>query len=86
MTDQPDSAAAFTEMAARIAKNPEEFQGAYVVVGPDGIIVSNAFFGPKANIALFWSTTKNHVGAEADSAAQNAERANQSAAVYGRPR
>lgn len=85
MTDKPDPAASFTEMASRIAKNPEEFQGAYVVVGPDGIIVSNAFFGPKPNIALFWSTAKNHVGIEADDAAQKAERGN-SPTSFARPR
>jgi hypothetical protein len=84
MPDKTDPATPFIEMAERIAKNPDEFQGAYVVVGPDGIVVSNAFFGPKPNVALFWSTAKNHVSVEADAAAQAAERNNQAAAGYGR--
>jgi hypothetical protein len=84
MSDKPDQALPFKDMFDRIAKNPEEFQGAYVVVGPDGIVVSNAFFGPKPNVALFWSTAKNHVGVEADTAAQDAERKDQGASTYGR--
>lgn len=76
MTDKPDPAASFTEMADRIAKNPDEFQGAYVVVGPDGVIISNAFFGPKPNTALFWATAKSHIESEAITAADAAERKN----------
>ena len=76
MTDKPDPAQAFKDMADRIAKNPDEYQGAYVVVGPDGVIVSNAFFGPKPNVALFWSTTKSHIEIEAIAASDAAERKN----------
>ena len=74
----------FTEMADRIGKNPTEFQGAYVVVGPDGVVVSNSFFGPKPNIALFWSTVKNHLTLEADAAVQTAEAASRGAQTFGR--
>jgi hypothetical protein len=83
MSDQkPDEL--FDAMAARIRLNPAEFQGAYLVVGPDGVVVSNSFFGPKPSVAMFWATAKNHVGIEADNAVQDAERKNQGAAVYGR--
>lgn len=84
MTNDPiDPATYFEDMAARIRRNPSEFQGAYVVVGPDMVTVINAVFGPKANLALFWSTVANHVKMEADAAASAADQAAKGAAVYG---
>jgi len=79
-----EAAALFKAMADRISKNPDEFQGAYLVVGPDGITVTNALFGPKPNIGLFWATAANHVKVEADAAASAADQANKNAGVYGR--
>lgn len=74
----------FREMASRIDLNPSEFQGAYLVVGPDGIIIQNAFFGPSSNIAVFWGTAKNHIGLEADEAARKADDATRGSQSYGR--
>lgn len=80
----PDYAKHFSDMAERIARNPNEFGGAYVVIGPDGTLVENAFFGPKANIAVFWGTAKTHISLEADAAAQAAEANARGAMAYGR--
>lgn len=82
-TDAIDPATYFEDMAARIRRNPTEFQGAYVVVGPDMVTVINATFGPSKNIALFWSTVSNHVKIEADAAAAAADQASKDANVYG---
>jgi hypothetical protein len=84
MTERVNAASLFRDMAARIDLNPTEFQGAYLCVGPDGVIIQNAFFGPSSNIAVFWGTAKNHIGLEADEAARNADQKNAANAVYGR--
>lgn len=84
MTEEFDPGASFEEMAKRIRLNPSEFQGAYVVVGPDKQVVANLLSGPKANLALFWSTTKNHISLEADTAIQEAEAKMRGAGIYGK--
>lgn len=44
----------FSAMAERINKNPEEFQGAYVIVTPSGDVLSQSFFDPKGDNIQFW--------------------------------
>ncbi len=76
----------FRAMADRIDKNPDEFQGAYLCVGPDAVVISNSFFGATSNIPVFWGTAKNHIGLEADDAARKADQNSQTANAYGRSR
>lgn len=78
-----DPASVFEEMAARIRRNPGDFSGAYVVVGPENTVVQNALFSPSKNVATFWGLTKTHISLEADNAAQAAEAKNQPT-MYGR--
>lgn len=47
-------AATFRAMAERIDKNPDEFQGCYLIISPNGDILSQAFFDPKGDNVQFW--------------------------------
>lgn len=56
---QADHGEAFELMAARIRKNADEgFAGAFVVVSPDGEIISNLFLNSAKDIAMFWANLK----------------------------
>lgn len=79
-----DPALIFDEMASRIRRNPGEFAGAYVVIGPDNIVIQNAFFSPAKNVATFWGMAKTHISLEADTAVQNSMAQNATAQTYGR--
>ena len=51
-----DPAMIFRSMALRIERNtPEEFQGAFVILTPDGVVLSNAVFDPVGDPEGFWA-------------------------------
>ena len=84
MTEKFDPASFFRAMAARIDKNPEEFGGAYCVVGPDGVVITNALFSTTKSVPTFWGMAKTHISLEADTAVQNSMTQNATAQTYGR--
>ncbi|TXH12414.1 MAG: hypothetical protein E6R03_12950 [Hyphomicrobiaceae bacterium] len=56
MTDKSSPADNFIAMAERIRRNdPKEFQGAFLIVSPDGTVQSHAFFDPEGDEMAFWS-------------------------------
>lgn len=57
----PDFAAAFTRMAERIAAIEEsDFNGALVLVAPDGTAIEMMMQGSRDEV-VFWSTAKSKV-------------------------
>jgi hypothetical protein len=74
----PDLADAFTRMAARIrAIQPEDFNGALVLVAPDGTEITLMMQGTRDEV-VFWSTAKSKIEIAATDFAQRA-----SAPVFG---
>ena len=69
-TDKPSAADYFRAMASRIEKNPEEFQGGYVILSPSGTAVSHAFFDPDGNEMGFWAFISSQVQVSASEATQ----------------
>lgn len=65
----------FRAMAARIEKNPEEFAGAYVIMAPDGRVISHSFFDPMGDPVAFWAFASAQVQV-AQVEAQQADEAN----------
>ena len=69
MTDKPKPEDHFTAMAARLVRNdPAEFAGAFLIIAPDGTVLSHAFFNPVGDVPAFWgfvSATVQTAGAEA---------------------
>lgn len=50
-----EPASHFTAMAERISRNdPKEFAGGYVIVSPQGTVISQAFINPVGDEAAFW--------------------------------
>jgi len=46
----------FRDMADRIERNtPEEFQGAFLILAPDGTVISASLFDPKPDEGAFWA-------------------------------
>ena len=73
-----DLADAFTRMAARIrAIQPEDFNGALVLVAPDGTEIALMMQGTRDEV-VFWSTAKSKIEIAATDFAQRA-----SAPVFG---
>ena len=73
-----DLADAFTRMAARIrAIQPEDFNGALVLVAPDGTEITLMMQGTRDEV-VFWSTAKSKIEIAATDFAQRA-----SAPVFG---
>jgi hypothetical protein len=65
-----DLAAAFDAMAARIrAIDPDDFNGALVVVDPDGTSITMMLQGTRDE-TLFWSTAKSKIEIAATEFAQ----------------
>lgn len=65
-----DLAAAFTRMAARIAAiEPEDFNGALVLVAPDGTEITLMMQGSRDEV-VFWSTAKSKIEVAATDFAQ----------------
>lgn len=55
MTDKKSPVEVFTAMAERIARNdPKEFQGAYIIIAPDGKIISHLFVDLEGDENSFW--------------------------------
>lgn len=74
MTDKPKPEDAFTEMAARISRNdPKEFAGAFMIVSPDGTVLSHSFFNPVGDAPSFWGFVSAAVQTASTEAIQKAE-------------
>ena len=61
MSEKPKPEDHFTQMAARLARNPDEFAGAYVIVAPDGSVISTAIINPEGDEASFWGFVSSAV-------------------------
>lgn len=72
-----DFAAPFTEMAAKIARNPaSDFAGAFVIVAPDGSVASLLTLDPAASPVIMWANiqTKAELMLNEAKAAEDAEK------------
>lgn len=55
MTDKPAPSDSFRAMADRIDRNdPKEFAGAYLLIAPDGTVLSHLFVNPGGDASSFW--------------------------------
>ena len=60
----------FRAMADRVEKNPEEFQGGYVILSPSGSVCSHTFFDPQGDEMAFWAFVSSQVQVSASEATQ----------------
>lgn len=64
----------FKAMASRIERNdPKEFAGAFMIVSPDGTVLSHAFFNPVGDAPSFWGFVSAAVQTASTEAIQKAE-------------
>lgn len=59
MSETSDRSVPFAAMAERIKANAgDAFGGAFVIVAPDGSLLSTLILDPSSNPAMFWGTIK----------------------------